>query len=174
MEDRTEIATEIEHFNHKYDLKLTDEVLNNQKCNGCSRALLSPFYSCFQCSFFLHISCANLPQKKRLQFHPHSLTLIPIKPSVIFQCPLCDRGCNCFSYKSEECDFSLDVHCTLTLASDILTHKGYEHQLVLFTIEYQQTCTSCNSKMELIFCCTICEFVLDLKCATLPYTTRYK
>ena len=37
-EDGTKIATEIKHFSHEHDLKLTDEVLNNQKCDGCIRA----------------------------------------------------------------------------------------------------------------------------------------
>ena len=35
-EDGTEIATEIEHFTHEHDLKLTDEVLNQEKCDGCA------------------------------------------------------------------------------------------------------------------------------------------
>ena len=62
----------------------------------------------------------------------------------------------------------------MTLASDILTHKGHEHQLILSTKGYEQTCTSCNSETYYIFRCTICEFALDVKCATLPYTTTYK
>ncbi|XP_050260825.1 uncharacterized protein LOC126705708 [Quercus robur] len=33
-EDGTEIATEIKHFSHNHDLKLTDEIPNNIKCNG--------------------------------------------------------------------------------------------------------------------------------------------
>ena len=37
-EDGTKIATEIKHFSHEHDLKLIDEVLNNQKCDGCITA----------------------------------------------------------------------------------------------------------------------------------------
>ena len=37
-EDGTKIATKIKHFSHEHDLKLIDEVLNNQKCNGRIRA----------------------------------------------------------------------------------------------------------------------------------------
>ncbi|KAF3953102.1 hypothetical protein CMV_021422 [Castanea mollissima] len=33
-EDGTEIAIEIKHFSHEHDLKLTDEIPNNTKCNG--------------------------------------------------------------------------------------------------------------------------------------------
>ncbi|KAK7850842.1 hypothetical protein CFP56_043521 [Quercus suber] len=37
-EDGTEIATEIKHFSHEHDLKLTDEeVHNNEKCDGNTR-----------------------------------------------------------------------------------------------------------------------------------------
>ena len=65
-EDGTEIAVEIEHFSHKHDLKLTDEEDHNneEKCDGCVRAILPPFYTCFKCNFFLHKSCAKLPMKK--------------------------------------------------------------------------------------------------------------
>uniref|UniRef100_A0A2N9IHF2 DC1 domain-containing protein n=1 Tax=Fagus sylvatica TaxID=28930 RepID=A0A2N9IHF2_FAGSY len=76
--DGTEIATEIEHFSHKHDLKLSDdEVQNKEICNECVRAILPPFYSCVECSFFLHKSCAELPIKKRHPLHKHPLTLHP-------------------------------------------------------------------------------------------------
>ncbi|KAF3943194.1 hypothetical protein CMV_030223 [Castanea mollissima] len=39
-EDGTEIAIEIKHFSHEHDLKLTDEILNNTKCNGCTLNVL--------------------------------------------------------------------------------------------------------------------------------------
>ncbi|KAK7853884.1 hypothetical protein CFP56_034184 [Quercus suber] len=84
-EDGTKIATEIKHFSHEHDLKLIDEVLNNQKCDGCVRAIFPPFYSCVKCSFFLHESCANLPNKKRHPLHQRPLTLLPMKPNVL-QC----------------------------------------------------------------------------------------
>ena len=34
-EDGTKIATEIKHFSHAHNLKLTDEVPNNKICDGC-------------------------------------------------------------------------------------------------------------------------------------------
>ncbi|KAL4637145.1 hypothetical protein ACB092_03G059200 [Castanea dentata] len=77
-EDSAEIATEIKHFSHNHDLKLTDEVQNNKICDWCVRAILSPsFYSCVEsnCSFFLHISCTKLPKIKRHPLHQHPLTL---------------------------------------------------------------------------------------------------
>ncbi|KAL4637024.1 hypothetical protein ACB092_03G051200 [Castanea dentata] len=171
-DDKTQINTEISHFSHEHDLNLTDEVQNSQKCNGCSRAIVPPFYSCAKCSFSLHKSCANLPKEKQHPLHQHPLILIPMEPSKDFRCRACKRACNGFSYKCEGCDFYLDVQCSLI--SDILVHEGHEHQLILSTTTYQQNCTSCNSKSNQIFRCTVCEFALDFKCATLPYTTRYR
>uniref|UniRef100_A0A2N9FQF4 Phorbol-ester/DAG-type domain-containing protein n=1 Tax=Fagus sylvatica TaxID=28930 RepID=A0A2N9FQF4_FAGSY len=104
--DGTEIATEIEHFSHEHDLKLSDdEVQNNEICDGCVRAILPPFYS---------------------------------------------------------------------LISDILTHPGHEHQLILSSVRSKHNCSCCGLKISPIFRCTTCDFALDFKCATLPHTTSYK
>ncbi len=65
-----------------------------------------------------------------------------------------------------------DVQCGLI--SDILIHKGHEHQLFLSNRTYEQNCSSCDSKSYQVFPCITCEFALDFKCATLPHSTRYK
>ena len=170
-EDKTQIAAEIKHFSHKHDLKLSDEVLNNQKCNGCVRAIFPPFYSCIDCSFFLHESCANLPNKKRHPLHRHPLTLQE-DPVRIFWCHACHQFSNGFCYTCEKCYFHLDVHCSLI--SDILTHKGHEHQLILSITSQAQKCSCCDNIRPQVFRCTTCEFALDFKCASLPLFTRYK
>ncbi|KAF3944603.1 hypothetical protein CMV_028947 [Castanea mollissima] len=170
-EDGTEIATEIQHLSHEHKLKLSDyEVLNNEKCNGCVQAISPPFYSCVNCSFFLHESCAKLPKKKRHPLHQHLLTLFP--KSCYFFCFACSRCCNGFMYSCETCHFLLDIPCSLI--SDILTHPGHEHRLLLSSIESRHNCSCCDSKISPIFRCTTCEFALDFKCATLPQTARYK
>ncbi|KAK7840028.1 hypothetical protein CFP56_017268 [Quercus suber] len=82
-EDGIEIATEIEHFSHKHDLKYTYEILNNEKCNG----------------------------KKRHPLHQHPLTLFPKPPyrRKWFNCDACSEICNGFTYTCENCDFKLDT-----------------------------------------------------------------
>ena len=180
--DETQIATEIEHFSHEHDLKLSDdEVQNNEICNGCVRVILPPFYWCVKCSFFLHKSCAELPIKKRHPVHGHPLTLLSKSPYKSFDCHACKRTCNGFTYWCETCDWSflerwnwsfLDVHCSLI--SDILTHPGHDHQLILSSVKSEHNCSCCGFKISPIFCCTTCDFALDFKCATLPHTTRYK
>ena len=171
-EDKTQIATEIKHFSHdEHDLKLTDEVLNNQKCNGCVRAIFPPFYSCIECSFFLHESCVNLPKKKRHPLHQHPLTLLEVSHRRI-ECHACGQYFNGFTYNCEECNFHLDVHCSLI--SDILTHKSHEHQLFLSITSETQKCSCCDNLRQQVFRCTTCEFALDFKCASLPLFTRYE
>ncbi|XP_075648601.1 uncharacterized protein LOC142619397 [Castanea sativa] len=204
-EDGIEILTEIKHFSHEHDLKLSDEVENNKKCDGCVRAIFPPFYRCAKCNFFLHKSCIELPRKKRHPLHQHLLTLLAKAPcwSKSFECDACDQLCNGFTYCCEECDFDLDVQCSLILES--LSHKGHEHLLHLSTTSYAQNCSSCDyesfhlsttsyaqncsscdsesfqdserlqdSERFQVLRCITCEFALDFKCATLPLTTRYK
>jgi hypothetical protein len=62
-EDKVEIPIEIKHFTHKHDLHLTTKLENDKICDGCIRSIFPPFYSCAQCNFFLHKSCAELPVK---------------------------------------------------------------------------------------------------------------
>lgn len=78
---------------------------------------------------------------------------------------------NGFNYSCVPCWFCLDIPCSLI--SDILTHPGHEHRLILSSIESGQNCSGCDSNIYPIFRCTTCAFALDFKCATLPHTTRY-
>uniref|UniRef100_A0A7N2L4J2 DC1 domain-containing protein n=1 Tax=Quercus lobata TaxID=97700 RepID=A0A7N2L4J2_QUELO len=171
--DGIQIAAELKHFSHDHDLKLTDEVMSNQKCDGCVRDIFPPFYSCVKCSFFLHDSCANLPKEKRHPLHQHPLTLFPKPPygNKDFRCWTCERDGNGFNYSCVPCRFTLDIPCSLI--SDILTHPGHEHRLILSSIESRQNCSCCDSNIYPLFRCTTCAFALDFKCATLPYTARY-
>ncbi|XP_059436022.1 uncharacterized protein LOC132168942 [Corylus avellana] len=173
-EDRIEIAEEIKHVSHEHDLKLTEELLNSKKCNGCMHPIFPhPFYSCAQCRFFLHKSCVELPRKKRHPLHPHLLTLFTEPPynSGVFYCNLCGRDCDRFTYNCEKCEFDADVQCSLI--SDIFTHDVHEHPLILSKAPYNEKCSCCDYKGK-VFKCIDCEFTLDLRCATLPRRVRYR
>ena len=169
-ENGIEIATEIEHFSHEHDLKLIDEVQNNEKCNGCIRTIFPPFYSCAKCNFFLHKSCVELPKKKQHILHQHPLTLL--SRSNFFQCNSCGDMCNGFMYSCEMCKFYLDVQCSLI--SDILTHECHKHRLILSIRSYKQRCNGCDNERLRVFRCNTCEFAIGYECATRPYITRYK
>ncbi|KAL4637156.1 hypothetical protein ACB092_03G060100, partial [Castanea dentata] len=168
-EDGTEIATEIKHFSHVHNLKLIDEVPNNKICDGCVRAILPPsFYSCVDCSFFLHKSCSKLPKVKQHPLHQHPLTLTYEND---FGCDVCGQRCNGLRYFCQRCYFELDVQCSLI--STTLSHAYHEHRLFLSITNYRQKCSICGSEKYRVFRCSTCEFVLDFKCATLPQTAWY-
>jgi hypothetical protein len=162
------------NISHQHDLKLTyDQLLNNEKCNGCRHPIFPPFYGCAQCSFFLHKSCVALPRKKQHPLHPHLLTLLAKATYGRFICNVCGRLCDGFTYRCVECDFDADVRCSLI--SDIITHDGHEHQLILSRASYNEKCRSCgyNAKGG-VFRCADCEFTLDVICATLLHTVKYR
>jgi hypothetical protein len=173
-EDKIEIPEQIKHSSHQHDLKLTKEliILNNKKCDGCMHPIFPhPFYSCARCSFFLHKSCVELPRKKQHPLHPDPLTLDEV--FTFFVCNVCGRRCDGFRYYCKKCIFEVDVHCSLI--SDIFTHDGHEHPLILSRVPNRENCYCCDyeEKGE-VFRCADCEFIVDFRCITLPRIVRYR
>lgn len=58
------------HENHILRLERDGTTLDGKtRCEACVSPVYSdPIYSCEQCDFILHQTCANLPMKKRLPF----------------------------------------------------------------------------------------------------------
>ncbi|KAG2694868.1 hypothetical protein I3760_08G163900 [Carya illinoinensis] len=179
---KAEIVTVIKHIWHEHHLKLGVELKNNEKCDGCARYLSSlQYYCCLQCKFFLHKSCADLPTKKLHPLHKHPLTLQPQKKfedygPEVFDCNACVRLCNGLVYSCDDCDdFQLDVPCSLIPIK--FTHEGHEHPLFLIlssSVIVRDRCTSCGEyESHPLIRCADCEFAMDMRCATLPLTTKY-
>ncbi|XP_021906041.1 uncharacterized protein LOC110820767 [Carica papaya] len=168
------IAAEIEHFSHEHTLIFSNEVKDNKCCDGCGIPILSPFYSCEGCDFFLHKTCAELPRNKRYPFHQHTLTLRPKSPhsNRVFACNVCSTYSNGFSYNCERCSFDLDLSCSSI--SDTLIHEAHEHSLIVF---FQNAglweCNGCGEMGKNRLVCRTCGYALDFKCATLPLTAMH-
>ena len=111
-------------------------------------------------SFFMYL-VLNYPKRN----DTHSLSLMGER---YFLCTMCSERCNGFYYECERCHLKLDVQCSLT--SNTLAHACHEHPLYLSITNNTQKCSICGSEQYRVFRCTICEFVLDFKCATLPQT----
>ena len=62
-------------MNSKLTVIFSDEVENDNSCNGCMRRISAPFYSCGECRFFLHKNYAELPGEKGEPRQKHMLTL---------------------------------------------------------------------------------------------------
>ncbi|CAA7027928.1 unnamed protein product [Microthlaspi erraticum] len=181
----------IQHFSHDHHLRLQGNSNScdheNKFCQACCLELIASesFYGCMQCDFVLHEACASLPRRKHHPLHKHQLTLhpFPLKPEFeayvkgMFACDGCDQ-LNCgFLYKCGEkgCGFQLDVRCASL--SNPFTHANY-HELdhPLFFSKTRGICMGCKSSKcsRYLLECRTCNFVVGLKCATLPCVARYK
>ncbi|PPR94471.1 hypothetical protein GOBAR_AA26208 [Gossypium barbadense] len=176
------VASEIKHSYHEHNLRLTfsgktkDE---DSQCDGCTRPISTPFYSCEQCKFFLHKDCAELPKKMPHPFHRHLLTLTNSDDEEGHSwCHACDRCYQGFSYGCYEgnCFFRIDIQCMLF--SDTLKHPSHEHSLFLVHNNNGTSCSACFKELYpwnvAYRCMKRCDFSLDVGCATLPLIAWYK
>ncbi|KAB2092456.1 hypothetical protein ES319_A02G032100v1 [Gossypium barbadense] len=176
------VASEIKHSYHDHNLRLTfsgktkDE---DSQCDGCTRPISTPFYSCEQCKFFLHKDCAELPKKMPHPFHRHLLTLTNSDDEEGHSwCHACDRCYQGFSYGCYEgnCFFRIDIQCMLF--SDTLKHPSHEHSLFLVHNNNGTSCSACFKELYpwnvAYRCMKRCDFSLDVGCATLPLIAWYK
>ncbi|XVF84212.1 hypothetical protein PTKIN_Ptkin17bG0007500 [Pterospermum kingtungense] len=170
------VARVIKHAYHDHNLILfsSGEIKDNDNCDGCMKPISTPFYSCDNCKFFIHKSCAELPRKKRHPFHKHLLTLTNSKNHKYSPCHACHYAHDGFRYKCPEgCFFEIDIQCSLS--SDTLKHPSHEHPLYLVH-NYQGKCSGCLEEYSrLAYGCTKrCDFTSDIWCLTLPLTGWYK
>ncbi|CAA7053541.1 unnamed protein product [Microthlaspi erraticum] len=72
----------IQHFSHEHHHLRLDENADrdfdeNKQCEACITPIyFGNYYSCMQCEFILHETCANLSRKMHHPIHPHLLTLV--------------------------------------------------------------------------------------------------
>lgn len=167
-------AIENKQFSHEHDLTISDEVVDNKRCDGCMLPISAPVYGCAQCDIFLHKKCSELPTRRQHPLHQHLLTLLPKPPSIdgVFKCGACDQYCHGFSYNCDKCEFFLDLRCSAI--SVTLNHKGHDHVLCLVQDErsYGCYCAACYHGKFTYFDCAQCDFILDFGCATLPNAVR--
>ncbi|TYI92083.1 hypothetical protein E1A91_D02G041900v1 [Gossypium mustelinum] len=176
------VASEIKHSYHDHNLRLTFSGKtkdDDSECDGCTRPISTPFYSCEQCKFFLHKDCAELPKEMPHPFHKHLLTLSNFSIEYGYSwCDACDRLYQGFSYRcyKRDCDFKFDIQCMLL--SDTLKHPSHEHSLFLVHNNKGTSCSACFRKLRssnvAYRCMKRCDFSLDVGCATLPLTAWYK
>ncbi|XP_010422952.1 PREDICTED: uncharacterized protein LOC104708145 [Camelina sativa] len=177
----------IKYFCHEHNLKL--EKYNgvrdkDKQCQACILHIDSRnFYNCTQCDFFLHEVCANLPRKLDHALHQHPLFLDPVPPkkSNFLTCVVCSRAFAGFSYKCAckgSCRrFQVDVRCILVAADHPFTHKSHERPLFIpiSTVDKKALCGACKTTgADFYLQCTLCDFSLCYKCATVPDKLHYK
>ncbi|XP_010528985.1 PREDICTED: uncharacterized protein LOC104805963 [Tarenaya hassleriana] len=166
----------INHFTHEeHNLRLNnkDDIACDERiieCKACIRPVYSdPFYSCTQCNYILHETCANLPRTKRHPLFAEKLTLVGGSTYLqdSFTCHACDRRSTGFRYCVRKLDYAVDVQCISI--SEPLNHDSHPHPLY-FVDRCRGNCEACGKLGYLGFRCIReeCEYFLHYGCAVLP------
>ncbi|KAH0901297.1 hypothetical protein HID58_040800 [Brassica napus] len=162
---------DIEPFKEHY-LQLNEEGIisgGSIRCEACVLPIYSQAsYSCVQCNFILHKTCANLSRKKRHFYDDKPLTLI-CGDKIERYCNMCEEYSEGFKYTDFQY-FSFDVKCG-TL-SDSIIHESHPCTLY-YNNGKRMKCASCNKWDNQFFSCDDCSFGIDKRCATLPKTTQH-
>ncbi|KAL7174401.1 hypothetical protein ACSBR2_033626 [Camellia fascicularis] len=188
---------EIPCHEHMLRLKLLDDVEkrgdddDDVLCDGCNESFTRGgwAYGCTQCSFYLHLWCARLPQELQQHIlHPqHPLTLVARAPYCpqTFHCKACRRTVSRgFSYNCSDCEFDLDVNCVAflvaisTRSSHQILHPSHQHPFLVCsmdpndysTLNYATIhCSRCGLPLEkdMVYVCTECILLLHPLCAQL-------
>jgi hypothetical protein len=165
---------EIKHFSHEHVLILNyEELVDAKLCDGCMQYISPPFYSCAQCSFFLHNICSKLPTNARHLLLPStSFTLLSQAPfsDGVFECVSCKQYRHGFAYGfGSRGKTFFDIQCFAIQKS--LQHECHQHSL-FFDKNSNKNCKFSRDRGVLV--CSICNFALCLRCATLPLVVNHK
>ncbi|EOA12671.1 hypothetical protein CARUB_v10027809mg [Capsella rubella] len=166
----------IQHFSHReHNLRLNKSgiFIEEKSCKACTYPIYHhSFFNCMSCNFFLHESCAKLPRRKRhvLSNKPYILST---KQANYSQCEACGVFYNGFMYHCEK--NRLDVRCASV--PEPFVHQSHpEHPLFYMSPLDGGVCSACNEESSHVLRCVEdnCGFILDFKCALLPYAFKHR
>ncbi|XP_010425365.1 PREDICTED: uncharacterized protein LOC104710451 [Camelina sativa] len=169
------------YHNHYLRLEISRVYDENKYCRGCALPIYEgQFYSCIECDFILHESCANAPRVKRHPLHPHPLTLNVATKELgnnegIYHCSVCGRNGTGFFYDHHvgEGRFRLDLRCASII--EPFEYECHKHPLFIASeLEKKVRCQTCKGKSYSKLYCMECDYVICFRCVTFPYKVRYK
>ncbi|KAL4377790.1 hypothetical protein GQ457_02G040360 [Hibiscus cannabinus] len=166
------IAGEIEHVSHDHNLIFSEEIKDNKYCNGCVLPILTSYYYCSQCDFFLHKACAEVSRKHRSWFNAD---LFSLTTNGIFKCGVCSYKCNGFSYKSDD-GYEVYICLRCALIPHAFTYQADKSHFIFFYLHHDGDCKACAEGLsfEVLYKCKDCPFSLHNRCITLPRTASHK
>ncbi|XP_072962562.1 protein VACUOLELESS GAMETOPHYTES-like [Typha angustifolia] len=167
MERMDEQNTRLIHISHLHPLYLTHiqpqrEQLLAHLCHACHLPCTGQAYQCSQCRYFLHPSCARLPQTLRHSAHPDhplNLHLTPVYVNGTFACNACKQACSGFSFHCSLCQF--DLHLPCAALPETLDHPSHPHLMILRNNSMDYICDLCRGECEVsrwIYICTTCDY----------------
>ncbi|CAH8360807.1 unnamed protein product [Eruca vesicaria subsp. sativa] len=170
----------IKHFSHDHHilrLESTDGTTTRDektRCEACvSHVYSDPVYSCEQCDFILHETCANLPMKKRLPFCniQFKLSAPDMDSYKAFECDACKTIFSGFRYVAG--GINIDVRCGTF--SELESYDFHDHPIYYTHKNNYLRCRACQRHLPLdMLTCYDCDFELDFRCFNLPRVVKYK
>ncbi|XP_021282468.1 uncharacterized protein LOC110415216 [Herrania umbratica] len=159
-----------EPFLHKHFLCYDFYKKQEACCYKCSQQIDGRAYSCENCKFWLHKSCAEqeLPPQLSHPLHPqHHLTLF-CDDSEKFVCDQCFYISGGYSYSCKGCSFNLDLNCASSSKGQLhqedygqrskigqrkrIHHFSHEHPLDLFNYrkigKIEISCSWCEKTLS--------------------------
>ncbi|KAI8026081.1 hypothetical protein LOK49_LG02G01742 [Camellia lanceoleosa] len=165
---------ERKHFSHEHPLILGEVNDDGEAivCNVCWENISGSAFSCKNCSFFLHKSCAEFPEVMKHPIHAHSLTLQQSSFSTV--CGVCYDNIGGFTYHCRLCYFDLDIGCIVRGQ-----HFSSKHQLMILNedekndVDERLSCYVCLQQITgstAAYKCTNCSpsIYFHKFCAQLP------
>ncbi|PON60282.1 C1-like [Trema orientale] len=182
---------EFQHSTHQeHPLLLKDEETATSQsitCGICARSITTtPLYSCDSCRYYLHKSCAELPNLLNHPFHPsHPLNL---RTHIRHRCESCHRLFynNARAFVCVQCNFTVDIECAMmppitftgVEQRNIIQHFSHQHKLPLVKIDSKDAinCFGCQTTIcsdDRVYGCTVCKYFLHESCAEFPKEFSY-
>lgn len=129
-----------------------------QTCNNYELSKTISCYSCMSCNFLLHVVSHQL----------YYLDKVHQSCSRCVACGVCYNG---FRYATFH--RGLDVPCA-SVAEPFFHQSHQEHPL--YYTSPQGVCSACNKEASHVLRCVEdnCVYVLDFKCALLPYVVKHR
>lgn len=155
-------------------------------CPSCLRGYNGMTFNCESCKFDLDPQCAlqtlsavegGTASEIQHFSHPHPMTLVHSNEGVnAVNCDACGEPATGLAYCCQRCTIMLHKQCAEVARE--LDHQFHPwHPLVLLSrapAEYFY-CSACHKKSEgFTFCCTKCEFYLDMECASRKPTLKHE
>ncbi|KAJ8760817.1 hypothetical protein K2173_021855 [Erythroxylum novogranatense] len=175
------VKSRVNHFSHSHTLTLfnsSEELNDGDVCYGCKLRLRprDPAYGCFECSFYLHKSCVEIPRKVSHPYHPSHYLHIQLAEASKARCDACREENNGLAYWCSQCDFGLHLLCAVNSLSVISALKNDSHRHDLFYFVAPQylakskiPCNICGNDCEdSFYLCLECSYYVHMECIPIP------
>ncbi|KAL9675281.1 hypothetical protein QQ045_003483 [Rhodiola kirilowii] len=173
----------INHFAHGHPMHLSHSHHPQTPCAAFTYPTSVPAYGCQHCNFYLHISCAKMPQQLK---HPtdskntRAFVLLPkpVYPDGMFCCDACGHKGSGFSYHCK--DRKIDLHILCAALPNVISVPSHPHRLTLaFAPPYQKNQFMCDlcwkpGSMTWLYHCKTCQFDVHLGCAIGAHAQQHR